>query len=40
MSIWLILVIAEISAGWLGYQLGRDRGQWDMENKRGIRRQS
>jgi len=40
MSIWMILILAEASAMWLGYQLGRDRGQRDMENKRGIRRQS
>lgn len=37
MNATMIVIIAELLAGWLGYQIGRERGQREMESKRGRR---
>jgi len=36
-SIWAILLLGELAAGWIGYWAGFSRGQETMENKRGRR---
>ena len=38
MTATLIVIAAEILAGWLGYQLGVERGVERERTKRGIRR--
>lgn len=36
MGVWMVLAV-ELLAGWLGYQIGKERGMVLMENKRNSR---
>ena len=36
MGFWMVFAV-ELLAGWLGYQIGKERGMYLMENKRHVR---